>query len=597
METKTTFTNEDMLMSKMKDSQTTMSRRVTNLGSTQRRGSLVYFNDLKQQEEKKDHPEENDDDDNDYETMKMKIQMMNKDEVTTQINDFIFHRGDPDNKKKITTNENQFQKTRYASGNSFSNFFEKYKLSDKLLRKGISFTTPSFNLIKSLKENHLVPNPVGLVKRNGMDSSMNLNNYRLGDDYVTSLSSSLMLADHLSSINLSNNRLSDKGAVPLFDTFSLNSNLNKKIMVIDLSYNKLGREGISKLCDYIRSNECDLEHLNLEANSLGNELVIQVIDSLVNNLFYKLRYINFGQNNIDDHVAPAIAQLIERCENLQALILYWNQIRNYAASLIVSKIKKHQYMKFFDISWNLVGDCLVDNELNKIAEVKNTLNIELNRLNMTGPKGKKINVVKNSISAFAKELGELFKERTCGLIHLDISHNNIGIIDTAHICEEVKANHSILGIHCDGNEMTIDELGFIYPIEKNNEKISHYANSQIYYRIDNDHSLIKTNILNVRRIRGKNHCWICEGWREIKFHYKPSRHFGDKSALSVKLHLNFENYKAYDTVLHEEQFICYRMCPPGELLFYFTVNGVPAENSSQQITHKNDIHIHVLFII
>jgi Ran GTPase-activating protein (RanGAP) involved in mRNA processing and transport len=427
----------------------------------------------------------------------------------------------------------------------------------------------------------------------------NFSNFRLGDDYIKSLSSSLMIVDHLSQINLANNRLSDKGAIPLFETFNLNSSLNRKIMILNLSYNKLGKDAIIKLCDFIKSNECVLEHINLEANSLGNELVIMVIDGIIDNLFGRLRYINFGQNNIDDRAAPALAQLVERGESLQAVILYWNQIRNYAASLIVSKIKKHQYMKFFDISWNLVGDCLVDTELTKIAETQNTLNVELKRLNNAGPNGKKLNVIKNSISAFAKELGELFKERNCGLIHLDISHNNIGSNDAAYICQEVKNNHSILGIHCDGNDLTIDELGFLTPIDtngKDNQKFSHYANSQIYYRIDEDHSLIKTNILNVRRIRGKNHCWICEGWREIKFHYKPSRHYGDKNNLNVKLHLNFENYKAYDTMLHDDQFICYRMCPPGELLFYFTVDGAPADNSSQQITHKVDVHVHVKIV-
>jgi hypothetical protein len=405
-----------------------------------------------------------------------------------------------------------------------------------------------------------------------------------------------MLVDHLSQINLANNRLSDYGAIPLFETFNLNSHLNKKIMILNLSYNKLGKESIMKLCEFIRSNECDLEHLNLEANALGNSLVRMIIDSLINNLFYKLRYINFGQNNIDDHVAPDIALLIERCENLQAVILYWNQIKGLAASLIIEKIKKHQYMKFFDISWNKVGDCLVeDTELNKLAEKYNLNNLELKRLNNVGPNGKKLNVIKGGISAFALKLGELFKERNCGLIHLDISHNNINAVDALHICEEVKANHSILGIHCDGNEIDIDELGFMNSLDKNNiDKISHYANSQIYYRIDEEHSLIKTNILNVRRIRGKNHCWICEGWREIKFNYKPNRHYGDKNNLTVKLHLNFENYKAYDTMLHDDQFICYRMCPPGELLFYFSVNGVPADNLSQQFSQKTECHIHVI---
>jgi hypothetical protein len=143
----------------------------TNGTVTNRRQSIVYFNELKMKEDKKDQPEEDKDED-DYETMKLKIQIMNKDEVSNQINDFIFSR-DPENRGKLS-NENMFTKTRYANNNAFPSFFEKYRMSDKLTRKGIAISTPSFNLIKSLKENYMVPNPVGLVKRDGIDSSMNL---------------------------------------------------------------------------------------------------------------------------------------------------------------------------------------------------------------------------------------------------------------------------------------------------------------------------------------------------------------------------------------------------------------------------------------
>jgi hypothetical protein len=160
-------------ISRLQNSLSNVSGKLTSQqGVPGRRRSMVYFNELKLKEERKDDPEEEKEDD-DYETMKLRIQMMNKDEVNNQINDFIFSR-DPESKKKITHNENVFNKTRYANQKAFPTFFDKYKLSEKMIRKGISIETPSFNLIKSLNENHLVPNPVGLVKRNGIDSSMNL---------------------------------------------------------------------------------------------------------------------------------------------------------------------------------------------------------------------------------------------------------------------------------------------------------------------------------------------------------------------------------------------------------------------------------------
>lgn len=152
-----------------------------------------------------------------------------------------------------------------------------------------------------------------------------------------------------------------------------------------------------------------------------------------------------------------------------------------------------------------------------------------------------------------------------------------------------------MGIHVDGNDMTIDSLGFIFPLEKTKYDSAHYANSQIYYKIDNDHPLIKTNILNVRKIRAKNNCWICEGWREIKFSYKPI-HQEHINSYKVKLHLSFEEYKPTDMNLTQDIFVSYRMCPPGEYYYYYTVNGEPVENYGSSTEILKDAIIHVKFI-
>jgi hypothetical protein len=126
--------------------------------------------------------------------------------------------------------------------------------------------------------------------------------------------------------------------------------------------------------------------------------------------------------------------------------------------------------------------------------------------------------------------------------------------------------------------MTIDELGFLHAIQRDNINSAFFANQQIYYRIDNEHPLIKSNIRNIRKIRAKNNCWICEGWKELKFSYKPPTKIQDPKEIEVKVHLNFENYAEYDTEFHTDEFFVYRMCPPGEVLFYFTVNKIPIES-------------------
>ena len=82
-------------------------------------------------------------------------------------------------------------------------------------------------------------------------------------------------------------------------------------------------------------------------------------------------------------------------------------------------------------------------------------------------------------------------------------------------------------------------------------------------------------------LRSKNNCWICEGWREIKFNYKPNQNEKNYENNFIKLYLNFENYKNLslnELNFDDENFICHRMCPPGPLNFFLSKDGVPIDN-------------------
>jgi len=523
----------------------------------------------------------------------MELKILNCDELYERLNDIIFKEKTPQN---LMTQQSEFDRTQYASRESYLEFYMKLNNYKKFIRKGTLVTkTPSFNFIEAVEKNNIIPNPIGLLKRQGNPERINLKHYGKGDSHVKAITNSIKIADHVTEIDLQDNRLTNSSVIPMMETLKSNVKFVKNLSLINLSYNKLGKEAIDSLCLFIQEPDCELSHINLEANCLGNDVVISLVNTICVYINHKLKYINLGQNNLNDLCAFGLANLVEKCVFLKVLILYWNSIRNHGASMIVNKMKKHFELKFFDISWNLIGNSLLDSvpskeELEKSnKESKNFVNAELNEIRSMDftPFKKKLNPLKSSISPFAKELGELFKEKSSELIHLDFSHNNIGYADSVHISEEVKNNHIILGIHCDGNELMIDELGFMEAINKTNFETSHYAHSQIFYKISEEHPLIKTNILNVRKIRAKNNCWICEGWRETKFVYNIKQNIEERydEPPVVKLHLSFENYKPYDTIPKGDHFVCHRMCPPGEFLFYFTVNGVPVENCGQ-ITHK-----------
>ena len=509
----------------------------------------------------------------------------------------------------------EFEKTNYAGDkNSFNIFYQKAFKNNEIIRKGgKNHQTPSFNLIRASKKFRIIPNPIGVVKKEGENNKLNLRNKILGDDYIKCLNESLKVSKHITSLNLEKNRLSDMSLIPLFQTILENYNLLDKLIEINLSYNKIGIAAVELLVKYISNYNCVLQNLNMENNLLGNVNAKKIIKAITNNLINDMKYLNLSKNLLDDEVAKDLSNLIKNCTKLNVLILYQNQFSNEGGGIIMSEIKKHSGLKILDLSWNLLGTNLKDeiptlNEFllvnkeyntNSINNFDNTnLNETINALkNNIDNKNNSIspeNNNNNKVSYFASQLCKLFHNKQCELLHLDLSYNNLNYYDCKAISEHIKYNHKILGIHVDGNDMYTDGFGFVYPIDKSDYKHEHFANSQIFYRISEDHTLIKSNVINSKKLRAKNNCWICEGWREIKFNYTPpinkdeinTNNFNNEKDY-VKLYLNFENYKNIN--LNELNYIpgennsnsffqTHRVCPPGELYFFLSRNGVPITN-------------------
>ena len=486
-----------------------------------------------------------------------------------------------------------FGQTRFLDKNSFNVFYNKMHKDNEIYRKGgDNLRTPSFNLIRATKEFRVVPKPIGVVKKKGEESKLDLNNKKLGDDFIQCVNKSLEISSHLTSLDLGKNRLSDMSLIPLIQTIIKNDNLLKKLVEINLSYNKIGIAATELICKYMTEYDCNLEILNLESNALGNNNGRKIIEAIPKNLNNKIKYLNLAKNILDDDISKELSVLIKKCEILNVLILYQNQFSNIGAGLLMSELKKHPKIKILDLSWNLIGTNLTDeiptlDELIKanknpknhfdnayLNEIKYTL--QFRKQNSTSPVR-----IGSKVSYFTNQLCELFQNKETELLHLDISYNNINALDGKAISESIRDNHTILGIHVDGNDMYVDEFGFVYPMEKSNYKQNHFANSQLFYRLADDHPLISSNVINVKKLRSKNNCWICEGWREIKFNYKPSKNDNNYETDFIKLYLSFENYKSTnlnELNLIDENFVCYRMCPPGATNFYLTKDGIPIDS-------------------
>ena len=557
-------------------------------------------------------------------------------EIKTEINikkmkeKFSFSQ--PKNKKAKYGFE-QFNKTSYVNQSSMKEFYNKYSQYNTLMRKHtIKSYTPSWAFIKSTKDQKIIPNPLGLIKRSGDERILGINNQKVGDNYMQALTNSLKYSEHLVSLEFGGNRLSSTGVSQIFKTLNENKNLAYKLRTIDLSENHIGKSQIKNLLDFLQDPKCNLEDLNLFGNLLGNDNIKTICDTIANFIEYKLTTINLGKNNITDSCIDVIVNLLHKCTGLRIFIINHNWLHNPSATKIIRELGSHYELRILDLSWNCIGDDLtstpkyesiVNKELNHpeklfnnyaLNETLTTLKLNLRRNPLLPPidavggkkpsqdkkKGKKEEPVKTLAepkkvpekpkepSPFSVELGEYFTKPSLSLVHLDISHNNLNFEDCKLISEKSKANHSILGIHVDGNCMEINCLGFITPIEKlKNDK--YFSESQIYYGINKGYDLRKTGVELVRKIRGKNNCWICEGFREIKFEYIPKEPILDPNNHLVKLHLNFDDYRPFDMICNGSSFQIVRMCPPGEVNYFFTVDSIPVKtqaNSGNNNFHK-----------
>ena len=161
-------------------------------------------------------------------------------------------------------------------------------------------------------------------------------------------------------------------------------------------------------------------------------------------------------------------------------------------------------------------------------------------------------------------------------------------------------NHSLLGIHLVGNEGCVDSLGFVDTIKNNNPGVFSQLSfniSRIYIYITCIAQLITGTLPNkgFHEMNALSNCWICEGWREVRFEFIPG--VTSSNILTefdnVFVHINSDNYRpdllieeilpmrikspefSEDEEEEEEEKpksrISIRMVPPGIIHYFFSI--------------------------
>lgn len=106
-------------------------------------------------------------------------------------------------------------------------------------------------------------------------------------------------------------------------------------------------------------------------------------------------------------------------------------------------------------------------------------------------------------------------ELTKSMIHMDLSHCGYSTEELEIISKGFEKNHSILGIHLTGNsnfKMSTNSLGYL---EK--EKLADVGYANLWTRIPTSSKNANKKMME---FKGSGGCYICEGWREVRFVWK-----------------------------------------------------------------------------
>ena len=99
--------------------------------------------------------------------------------------------------------------------------------------------------------------------------------------------------------------------------------------------------------------EATLSYLNLSKNKLGDKGVEILCDALGN--YKHLHRLDLSHTGITNEGGMAIGRLIEGNHEIQEMFLQWNKIRGSGGIAIAQGLRMNGGLKILNLSWNSLG--------------------------------------------------------------------------------------------------------------------------------------------------------------------------------------------------------------------------------------------------
>ena len=269
-----------------------------------------------------------------------------------------------------------------------------------------------------------------------------------------------------------------------------------------------------------------LKYLNLSNNKINDANAILLFKGL-KHIGHVLRELNLSKNIISDKCWDKMQSYIEIADGLIVLNLRWNNIGAKGAMKIFKAIDLGSKLCNLDLGYNKIGNSDI---------------FDLDDMNIENLK------------------------------HLDLSYNRLSKKVWEKFAEYIHDNHTLYGLHMQGNECYVDNFGFVH-IDSNEQQHEYSKDTIIEIMSKNGYSVSSKFKHNkeYEYLKVAN-CWVWEGWSETTFQIHQGKSFNHFKE-PIYIHFDFNNYAPEKMIM--ETLKCFKyitMCPPGKIKYFFTSN-------------------------
>lgn len=243
--------------------------------------------------------------------------------------------------------------------------------------KSYNANSPRANYLAGCLEKGIAPR-CGMLLRGKETTSLWLDHLGMGDKLGVLLATGLQNIPLITSVNLTDNNLTDISLKPLINAIAKNPTITE----LFLSQNKIDSDASEALADYLASSDCTLRKLVMRKADIDDGECHHFVEVLKHNK--TLTYIDMSENLLgkDENLNAVNPDIVTGGESLAMLltdgdcvlshlIISWNMVRMEGAVDLANSLRGLKNLIHLDISFNafaadaggVIGNALLDNDV------------------------------------------------------------------------------------------------------------------------------------------------------------------------------------------------------------------------------------------